>query len=232
MNSKDAQQTAFRKPKKLLTILSVCFMISLAAFLASPTANAVESSEGDNPPPLVCLSLLRTSSCYVGDEIQWSLGCSGGVAPYTYGFIYLDTEQEIPVTVTVLSDSYFTTALDYSGLFLGDVGHYRFQFFVMDAENTVAYSPSYQYLNVVERVNTDEGILGALTSMIPSLPSGGGDVSTPSIDISDFSIPELSVDDNAWNVVDTGLNNILPASLGALLVPTIIFLFLGRWLNK
>ena len=207
-------------------------MISSAVLLpCTMTANA-ETSEGDSSPPLTCLSLLRTSSCYVGDEIQWSLGCSGGVAPYTYGFIYLDTEQEIPVTVTVLSDSYFTTALDYSGLFLGDVGHYRFQFFVMDAENTVAYSPSYQYLNVVERANTDEGILGALTSMIPSLPSGGGDVSTPSIDISDFSIPELSVDDNAWNVVDTGLNNILPASLGALLVPTIIFLFLGRWLNK
>lgn len=195
------------------------------------TANA-ETSEGDSSPPLTCLSLLRTSSCYVGDEIQWSLGCSGGVAPYTYGFIYLDTEQEIPVTVTVLSDSYFTTALDYSGLFLGDAGHYRFQFFVMDSENTIVYSPSYQYLNVIARSDIDEGILGALTSMIPSLPSGGGDVSTPSIDVSDFSIPELSVDDNAWNVVDTGLNNILPASLGALLVPTIIFLFLGRWLNK
>lgn len=214
-------------------MLSACLMISLAALLpCTMTAKAVETSEGDSSPPLACLSLLRTSSCYVGDEIQWSLGCSGGVAPYTYGFIYLDTEQEIPVTVTVLSDSYFTTALDYSGLFLGDAGHYRFQFFVRDSENTIVYSPSYQYLNVVSRPDTDGDILGALTSMIPSLPSGGGDVSTPSVDVSDFSIPELSVDDNAWDLMDSGLNNILPASLGALLVPTIIFLFLGRWLNK
>lgn len=196
------------------------------------TAKAVDASEGDSSPPLACLSLLRTSSCYVGDEIQWSFGCSGGVAPYTYGFIYFETEQEIPVTVTVLSDSYFTTALDYSGLFLSDAGHYQFRFFVRDSENTIAYSPSYQYLNVVVRSDTDGDILGALTSMIPSLPSGGGDVSTPSVDVSDFSIPELSVDDNAWNLMDSGLNNILPASLGALLVPTIIFLFLGRWLNK
>lgn len=207
-------------------------MISLGVFLASPTANAVETAEGDSPPPLACLSLLRTSSCYVGDEIQWSFGCSGGVAPYTYGFIYFEEQQEIPVTNTVLSDSYFTAALDYNGLFLGDAGHYRFRFFVRDSENTVAYSPSYQYLTVTERSDADEGILGALTSMIPSLPSVGGDVSTPSVDVSDFSIPELSVDDDAWNLMDSGLKNILPASLGALLIPTIIFLFLGRWLNK
>lgn len=232
MNSKDAQQTAFRKPKKLLTILSACFMISLGAFLASPTANAAETSEGVSSPPLACLSLLQTSSCYVGDEIQWSFGCEGGVAPYTYGFIYFEEEQEIPVIDTVLSDSYFTSALNYSGLFLGEAGHYRFRFFVRDSENTIAYSPSYQYLNVVARSDADEGILGALTSMIPSLPSVGGDVSTPSVDVSDFSIPDLSVDDNAWDLMDSGLNNILPASLGALLIPTIVFLFLGRWLNK
>ena len=232
MNCKDAPKTVFKKLCKVSGILSACLMISMGVLLPfTMTANA-ETSEGDSSPPLACLSLLRTSSCYVGDEIQWSLGCDGGVAPYTYGFIYLDTEQEIPVTVTVLSDSYFTSALDYSGLFFGDAGHYRFQFFVMDSENTVAYSPSYQYLNVIERSNTDEGILGALTSMIPSLPSVGGDVSTPSVDVSDFSIPELSVDDNAWDLMDSGFQNILPASLGALLVPTIIFLFLGRWLNK
>ena len=200
------------------------------------TANAVETSvetsEGNSSsPPLTCLSLLRTSSCYVGDEIQWTLGCSGGVAPYTYGFIYFETEQEIPVTVTVLSDSYFTSALNYSGLFLGDAGHYQFRFFVRDSEDTIAYSPSPQYLNALSRSNTDEDILGVLASMIPSLPSGG-DVSTPSVDVSNFSIPELSVDDEVWNLMDSGLKNILPASLGALLVPTIIFLFLGRWLNK
>ena len=201
------------------------------------TANAVETSvetsEGNSsPPPLACLSLLRTSSCYVGDEIQWSFGCTGGVAPYTYGFIYFETEQEIPVTVTVLSDSYFTSALNYSGLFLSDAGHYQFRFFVRDSEDTIAYSPSPQYLNALARSDTDEDILGVLASMIPSLPSVGGDVSTPSVDVSDFSIPDLSVDDNAWDLMDSGLNNILPASLGALLIPTIVFLFLGRWLNK
>lgn len=201
------------------------------------TANAVETSfetsEGDSsPPPLACLSLLRTSSCYVGDEIQWSFGCTGGVAPYTYGFIYFETEQEIPVTVTVLSDSYFTSALNYSGLFLSDAGHYQFRFFVRDSEDTIAYSPSPQYLNALARSDTDEDILGVLASMIPSLPSVGGDVSTPSVDVSDFSIPELSVNDEVWNLMDNGIKDILPASLGALLVPTIIFLFLGRWLNK
>ena len=201
------------------------------------TANAVETSvetsEGNSSsPPLTCLSLLRTSSCYVGDEIQWTLGCSGGVAPYTYGFIYFETEQEIPVTVTVLSDSYFTSALNYSGLFLSDAGHYQFRFFVRDSEDTIAYSPSPQYLNALARSNTDEDILGVLASMIPSLPSVGGDVSTPSVDVSDFSIPELSVNDEVWNLMDNGIKDILPASLGALLVPTIIFLFLGRWLNK
>ena len=206
-------------------------MISTVVLLpCTMTANA-ETSEGESSPPLACLSLLRTSSSYVGDEIQWSFGCSGGKAPYTYGFIYLEMEQEIPVTDTVLSDSYFTSALNYSGLFLGDAGHYRFQFFVRDSEGTTAYS-SPQYLNVFPRSDTDEGILGAITSMIPSLPSVGGDVSTPSVDVSDFSIPELSVDDNAWDLMDSGFQNILPASLGALLVPTIIFLFLGRWLNK
>ena len=216
-------------------MLSACLMISGGVLLpCTMTANAVDSAEtaeGDSSPSLACLSLLRTSSCYVGDEIQWSFGCSGGVAPYTYGFIYFEEQQEIPVTFTVLSDSYFTAALDYNGLFLGDAGHYRFQFFVRDSENTIAYS-SPQYLNVIDRSNTDEGILGALTSMIPSLPSVGGDVSTPSVEVSDFSIPELSVDDNAWDMMDSGFQNILPASLGALLVPTIIFLFLGRWLNK
>lgn len=215
-------------------------MISLDVFLASPTVNAAETSEGDSSPPLTCLSLLRTSSCYVGDEIQWTFGCEGGVAPYTYGFIYFEEQQEIPVTNNVLSDSYFTSALDYNGLFLGDAGHYRFRFFVRDSENTVAYSPSYQYLTVTERPNTDESILDFLTSYFPDLfpedesstSSEIVEISTPSVEVSDFSIPELSVDDDAWNLMDSGLKNILPASLGALLIPTIIFLFLGRWLNK
>lgn len=195
------------------------------------TVNAAETSEGEISPPLTCLSLLRTSSCRVGDEIQWSLGCSGGVAPYTYGFIYFEERQEIPVTVTVLSDSYFTADLNYNGLFLSDAGNYRFQFFVRDSENTVAYSPPY-YLTVIDSSDTAGDILATLVSLMPSVPSVGGDVSTPSVDVSDFSIPELSVDDDAWNLMDSGLKNILPASLGALLIPTIIFLFLGRWLNK
>lgn len=232
MNSKDAQQTASRKPKKLLTILSVCFMISSAVFLASPTANAVETSEGVSSPPLACLSLLRTSSCYVGDEIQWSLGASGGVAPYNYGFIYMETEQEIPVIVEVLLDTNLTSALNYQGLFLGDSGHYRFQFYVQDSTGAYAYS-TYQYLMVHPVSNTNpviSDILAMLENSESSLPQES--VSTPVLSVSDFSIPDLSVDDNAWNLMDSGLNNILPASLGALLIPTIIFLFLGRWLNK
>lgn len=196
------------------------------------TANAVETSEGDSSPPLACLSLLRTSSCYVGDEIQWSLGASGGVPPYNYGFVYMETQQEIPVVVGVLLDTNLSSGLNYQGLFLDDPGHYRFQFYVQDSTGAYAYG-TYQYLMVHAASNTNPVISDILAMLQEesSLPPAES-VSTPDLSVSGFSVPELSVDDNAWDMMDSGFQNILPASLGALLVPTIIFLFLGRWLNK
>lgn len=213
-------------------------MTASAAFVALFATNSLAvsaegtSDGGGNPPPLVCTSLLRSSSCYVGDEIQWSLGASGGVPPYNYGFIYMETEQEIPVVVGVLLDTNLTSALNYEGLFLGDPGHYRFQFYVQDSTGAYAYS-TYQYLMVHAVSNTNPVISDILAmlqeeSSLPDMES----VSTPALSVSDFSVPQLSVDDDAWNLMDSGLSNILPVSLGALLVPTIIFLFLGRWLNK
>lgn len=205
----------------------------VSLILTETTAFAVEGDEstsgGGDPPPLFCNSLLRSSSCYVGDTIQWTLGCSGGVAPYNYGFVYMETTQEIPVVVGVLLDTYFTSALDFEGLFLGDAGHYRFQFYVQDSTGAYAYS-TYQYLTVQPAADISD-VLGTLTSMIPSLPHTE-EFSTPDLSISDFSMPELSVDDTVWDMMDSGFTSILPASLGALLIPAIIFLFLGRWLNK
>ena len=215
MNSKDAQQTAFRKPKKLLTILSACFMISLGVFLASPTVNAADTL-------YISSSIDETSITQVGENyrpfvVQTTV--NGGISPFTLSFYYralgdddwiqsgtpieLETVNNLPVS-------------NQREVYIMNSGKYQIMVHCIDSD---LHTDSY-ILNVdVNRIATPapDWLIGSDKISIPDI----------SFDFSDFTVNSEGI-----GIFTSSFSSFIPVEFIAILPVVVLLLFVGWWLRK
>ena len=215
MNSKDAQQTAFRKPKKLLTILSVCFMISSAVFLASPTVNAADTL-------YISSSIDETSITQVGGNYRpfvVETTVNGGTSPFTLSFYYrgLGDDDWIQSGSSVELEAVNNLPVNYSrDIYIMNSGKYQIMVHCIDAD---LHTDSY-ILNVeVNRISTPE----------PDWLIGSDKISIPDIS---FEVSDFAVNSEGIGIFTSSFSSFIPGEFLAILPVVVLLLFVGWWLRK
>lgn len=216
MNFNAVPGTAFKKPKKLLTILSICFMTSLVVFLASPTANAVDTL-------YISSSVDESSITQVGDSYRpfvISTTVNGGSSPFTLSFYYrtLGNSEWIqsgtPIELETVNNQPIS---DYQReVYIMNSGKYQIMVHCIDSD---LHTDTY-ILNVeVNRIATPT----------PDWLIGSDKISIPDIS---FEVSDFTVNSEGIGIFTSSFSSFVPSEFIAILPAVVLLLFVGWWLRK
>lgn len=217
MNCKDVQRTVSKKPKKLLAILSICFMISLGVFLASPTITVYAAD-----PLYISSGVDETSITQVGDLYRpfvISTTVNGGSSPFALSFYYrvLGDDDWIqsgtPIELETVNNLPVSNSRE---VYIMNSGKYQIMVHCIDAD-----------------LHTDTYILNVevhrMATPTPDWLIGSDKISIPDVS---FEFSDFTVNPEGVAVFTSSFSSFIPGEFVAVLPAVVLLLFVGWWLRK
>lgn len=220
MSSKDVQRTATKKPKKLLTILSTCFMISLGVFLASPTITAYAVD-----PLYIGASIDETSITQVGENYRpfWvQTTVNGGSSPFTLSFYYRllgDNEWIQSGTPVELETVNNLPVSNRREIYIMNSGIYQIMVHCIDSD-----------------LHTDTNIITVKVDRIatpaPDWLNWYDKISFPEMTDVSLEDSDFVVNSEGIGIFTSSFASFVPSEFIAILPAVVLLLFVGWWLRK